>query len=144
PPRNLPTHTLADGTVLTAQDIPALEQSGELAALVEADPAVEQWAKEVGWANNAAKYGASQTVEGRVLSEQLAGYYAAGDPAINATKSTANGIYFGNASQPVTVGGVTYTPEEIAGFDEDTRKALANQYRDEQGVTWEMIEANDA
>lgn len=96
------------------------------------------------FANNAAKYGASKTVEGRQLAEKVDDSYNAGDPTITAVDRTSGSIYFGNTKEDVSIGGVTYTPEEIAGFDEETRKALANQYRDEQGVTWEMIEANDA
>lgn len=143
PPRNLPTYQLADGTVLTAQDLGAMTPEQQQ-AMAETDPGFGQWMKEVSWANNAAKYGASDTVETRVFKEQVDGYWNAGDPAINAVSKTSNGIYKGSITEPVSIGGVIYSPEDIAGFDQDTRKALSNQYRDEQGVTWDMIDANYA
>lgn len=89
-------------------------------------------------AGNDAKYGASKTVEGRRLQNAYEDYWESNDPRVE-------DAYYGrktirDASGSATVGGITYSADQLAALPYWDRNALAEQYLGEVGVTKEQID----
>lgn len=96
---------------------------------------------------NEAKYGAQKTPEGRALDAALDGYYEAGgaDPVMEPILDGWQAIRYGDAAEAMIVGGVEYTPQDLAaiaaaeGDDSPTLKALAKQWVGEQGSSLDAL-----
>ena len=112
-----------------------------------------QAAKDAEAVANDAKYGASATLASRAFDEEVTGYWDGRDPdGMGDIAGTYNGIWLSRdeeagvkqnygLDEPVTVGGYTYSPEEIQGMDRATRNMLATAYAEEHGTNYDGIQA---
>lgn len=98
------------------RNIPGLEEGSSEAA-----------AERAKFVLNAAKYGATTTPEGRELANKQNEYYALEPLDYAEANDVAQDIYYQNLTEPVTVGGVEYTPEQLAALSDDDRYALGTQ-----------------
>lgn len=92
-----------------------------------------------------AKFGATKTVEGQLLSNWNMEYYGLVDPQVKEGFGVYD-IWGCNAEKgickltgPVTAGGVTKSPEEVAGMTGSERSAFGKQFLADRNLTEEDI-----
>ncbi len=97
---------------------------------------------------NAAKYGATATPEARRLADLQTAYDAIEPIDYAEANDLSWNIYYQRLTEPVTVGGQEYTPDDLAAMDDDTRYALGTQaladagYSREQQAEYKQAQAN--
>jgi hypothetical protein len=85
--------------------------------------------------NDFAKYGASKTPEGRALSEQDLEFKNLLPPELKAVRDTVNAISGGYLDEPITVGGRTWSNEELSELSRSDNYRVREQYALEQGYS---------
>lgn len=74
-----------------------------------------------------------ETEAGRAFELAKTSYYGSGDPVTKEAVATHDAIKYGTLDEPITVAGMTFTPEQLATLSQKDRNSVARFWLDASG-----------
>lgn len=85
-----------------------------------------------------------ETEAGRAFNLAESNFYSGGDPAVKEALATRKAISDATLDEPITVGGITFTPEQLQQMSQKDRNSVAYFWLDASGNGASQAAADDA